>query len=56
MQRLIDQGVMKTWVQNGIPMCSYRTIIVGEDRKNERTVELQRVSFLFLSQLCFFII
>ena len=40
-QRLIDGGVMKQWMQDGVVMCSYRTINVGQE---EATVENNTIS------------
>ena len=45
MQQLIDTGVMKQFVVDGVPMCSYRTIDVAREEGHEESISLDKDPF-----------
>ena len=46
MQHLIDTGVMKQFMADGVPMCSYRTIAVHREEGHEERITLDKDPFL----------
>ena len=49
MQGLIDQGIMKQWKQDGIIMCSFRTMTVGKEDGREDSMGIKKATRFLLA-------
>ena len=45
-QRLLDKGVMKSWMQGGIQFCSYQQYMVEHKDFAKAEVDIERVKLL----------
>ena len=51
-QALIDEAIMKEWIQDGVRFCAYRSISVGREEAVEISGEVSKAFILCYLVMC----